>query len=416
METAMSDFGFGLGVITPEMTPEVKALIASAIQKYKPYRFGMKYFVGEYIYNRLNNILNGSTLLTTGRILTSDVFYDLRQKLEDNGIDVTSTDAIIKKRRRQKIQNEYILEVCRDLGIRRRHAGIITGDAGYLYFRGERYVVSLDELDSLKLMGTDVVIFEKQGTAEKLRYHADDNGVSLLSTRGFLTENALDLSELADINGANNAIVTDDDISGMVIASNAPYPRIGIDFDTLDYFDIRNKIEELEEVYTPNPQHKEHIENNRITKFKSLSNADFKYLQKKRIEIHAVLNMVGEDRFWEWILAKLKIHSPTRDYYNRAIKFPKAYEFRPNNLWRVGELCDNMVAHILEPLRKEQRNKLTNYRGFLSCNNYEARIKNEWRKKIDNETETDLSKLERDMDKLVAKYDDGKYKDYNSDK
>ena len=178
----------------------------------------MKYYVGDYIHERLQKVLEDSELLRHKRILTSDVFYDLRSTLEANGIDVTSTNAIIKKKRRVKIQNEYILEVCRDLGIKRRHAGIITGDAGYLYFRGQRYAVSLDELDTLKHKGTDIIIIEKQGIAEKLRYKADSYGIALLSTRGFLTENALNLSELADINGAKIAILTDNDISGKVIA------------------------------------------------------------------------------------------------------------------------------------------------------------------------------------------------------
>jgi hypothetical protein len=279
------------------ITPQIMALIVAAIAKYRPYKFGMKYFVGEYILERLQKILVDPSLLDRNRILTSDVFYDLRPTCEANGIDVTSTEAIMKKKRRHKIQNEYILQICRDLGIRRRHAGIITGDTGYLYFRGERYAVSLDKLDTLKTKGTDIVIIGKQGIAEKLRYKSDNYGIALVSTRGFLTENALDLSELADINGANDAILTDDDISGKVIAANAPYPRIGINNDTLDYFGIRDRIRDLEEVYNPNPQHLKHILDNRQTKFKDLTDADLEYLRAKRIEIHAVLNYVGEDKF-----------------------------------------------------------------------------------------------------------------------
>ena len=398
------------------MTPEIKALVVAAIGRYRPYRFGMKFFVGDYIHKRLKDILGNPFLLTTGRILTSDVFYDLRPTLEENGIDVTSKDAIIKKRRRNKIQNEYVLEVCKDLGIRRRHAGIITGDTGYLYFRGKRYAVSLDELHTLKLMGTDVLIIEKQGTSEKLRYHADDNGVALLSTRGFLTENAIDLSDLADINGANNAILTDDDISGRVIAANAPYPRIGIDFDTLDYFNLRSEIKELEEVYNPNDKHLTHIKNNRNTTFKGLSNKDFEYLKEKRIEIHAVLNRVGEDSFWQWILYKLAIISPKRNYYNRAIKLPQPYLFRPNNYWRIGELYDSRIAHILKPLNRTEQVILGNYEGFIkSCNGYEITIRKDWQNKINDSTETDRIELEEDMNKIISKYDNGEYEEYGAD-
>jgi hypothetical protein len=394
------------------MTPEIKGLIISAIQNYRPYRSGMKFYVGDYIYRRLNNVLEDPDLLGPKRILTSDVFYDLRPRLESNGIDVTSTDAIIKKRRRAKIQNEYILEICKDLGIRRRHAGIITGDTGYLYFRGKRYAVSLDELDKLKTKGTDVIIIEKQGIAEKISYKIAEYGISLLSTRGFLTENAIDLSDLADINGAKNVTLTDNDISGQLIAANAPYKRIGIDFDTLNYFGIRNKIRELEEVYIPNSQHLTHIINNRRTKFTNLSDIDFNYLKIKRIEIHAILNYVGVDRFCEWILERLKEISPIRDY-NRAVKIPKPYVFRSRNTWRVTELYDNRVAMIISPLIEKKQNQLRYYNGFInSVSKSELKIKKSFQTEINNDTTSDISEFDRDLDRFVKKYDNGQYDEY----
>jgi hypothetical protein len=395
------------------ITPQVMALIVAAIAKYRPYKFGMKYFVGEYILERLQKILVDPSLLDRNRILTSDVFYDLRPTCEANGIDVTSTEAIMKKKRRHKIQNEYILQICRDLGIRRRHAGIITGDTGYLYFRGERYAVSLDKLDTLKTKGTDIVIIGKQGIAEKLRYKSDNYGIALVSTRGFLTENALDLSELADINGAKNAILTDNDISGKVIAANAPYPRIGINNDTLDYFGIRDRIRDLEEVYHPNPQHLQHIVDNRQTKFKDLTASDLNYLQEKRIEIHAVLNYAGEDEFWEWILRKLNEISSTRDY-NRAIIIPKPYTFRSDSVWRVTHLYDNRLASIVKPLTKQKKRKLSVYYGFIEdVEGYETEVKEEFEERITNDTNTDIAEFSQDLDKIITKYDNDEYEEYN---
>jgi hypothetical protein len=389
------------------------ALILAAIAKYRPYKFGMKYFVGEYILERLQKILVDPSLLDRNRILTSDVFYELRPTCEENGIDVTSTEAIMKKKRRHKIQNEYILQICRDLGIRRRHVGIITGDTGYLYFRGERYALSLDKLDTLKTKGTDVVIIEKQGIAEKLRYRSDGYGIALLSTRGFLTENALDLSELADINGANDAILTDDDISGKVIAANAPYPRIGINNDTLDYFGIRDRIRDLEEVYNPNPQHLKHILDNRQTKFKDLTDADLEYLRAKRIEIHAVLNYVGEAKFLEWILKKLNEISSTRNY-NRAVTIPKPYTFRSDSVWRVTHLYDNRLASIVKPLTKQKKRKLSVYYGFIEdVEGYETEVKEEFEERITNDTNTDIAEFSQDLDKIITKYDNDEYEEYN---
>jgi hypothetical protein len=120
----------------------------------------------------------------------------------------------------------------------------------------------------------------------------------------------------------------------------------------------------LEEVYNPNPQHLKHILDNRQTKFKDLTDADLEYLRAKRIEIHAVLNYVGEAKFCEWILKKLNEISSTRNY-NRAVKIPKPYVFRSNVLWPVNELYDNRLAKIVKPLYKEEKSQLSGYNGFI---------------------------------------------------
>jgi hypothetical protein len=402
-------------IYSGSITWEDRFLIEDAIHRYRPYRNGMKYYVGEYIVNRLKNVIRDPELLGPKRILTSDVFYDLRKPLGEAGIDVLSPDAIIKKRRRSKIQNEYILEICRDLGIRRRHAGIITGDTGYLYFRGKRYTVSLDELDKLKTKGVAVVIIEKQGIAEKLSYKSADYGISLLSTRGFLTENALDLSDLAVVNGAKNVSLTDNDISGQIIAVNAPYKRIGINFATLDYFGIRNKIDGLEEVYIPNAKHLKHIYSYRRRKFGNLSDDDLTYLKDKRIEIHAVLNYVGVDSFWDWILKELKDMSPSWDY-NRAVKIPKPYQFRSDSTWRVTQLYDNRVATITKPLEDSKKLELSNHDGFIeNVGKYESDLRDEFQEAIDNDATTDMSEYDRDLNEFVEKYDNGEYEEYRDE-
>jgi hypothetical protein len=272
--------------------------------------------------------------------------------------------------------------------------------------------VSLDELDRLKTKGVAVVIIEKQGMAEKLSYKSADYGISLLSTRGFLTENALDLSDLAVINGAKNVSLTDNDISGQVIAVNAPYKRIGINFATLDYFGIRDKIGELEEVYVPNDKHLKHIYNHRHTKFGALNDSDLEYLKTKRIEIHAVMNHVGVDLFWDWILKELKEMSPVWDY-NRAVKIPKPYQFRSDNIWRVTQLYDNRIAKITSPLEDRKKLELSDHEGFIkNVGNYESELKEEFQEEIDNDTTTDKSEFDRDLNKFVKKYDDGEYEEY----
>jgi 5S rRNA maturation endonuclease (ribonuclease M5) len=130
-----------------------------------------------------------------------------------------------------------------------------------MYFRGRRYSVGIDDLNTLKHKGTDILIIEKEGIAEQLRHLAADFGIALIHGRGFLTEYASELSALANKEGGNIAILTDFDDSGITIALQMPnVPRIGIDFDTLEELGISDKLEELEEMYKPD-KHLTYIKN-----------------------------------------------------------------------------------------------------------------------------------------------------------
>ncbi len=79
---------------------------------------------------------------------------------------------------------------------------------------------------------------------------ADEKGIALLYTRGFLTDYVSVLSEKSAKEGCNIAILTDFDDSGLAIAREAPDAyRIGIDFETLE--DLGLDIEDVEEEYNP---------------------------------------------------------------------------------------------------------------------------------------------------------------------
>ena len=143
---------------------------------------GMKGFVWDYIVDEKLDVLPDMHFKPKGglpRILTSDVFYDLRKPLEAAGYDVTSKQAADRKTR-QTIQVQYIKEICDSLEIRRVDIGILAGEAGHLFYRGEHFAISLDELDSLKLKGVIILIIEKRGIAELLRYIATPYGIALL--------------------------------------------------------------------------------------------------------------------------------------------------------------------------------------------------------------------------------------------
>src|SRR5919202_2313697 len=94
--------------------------------------------------------------------------------------------------------------------------------------------VGLKEIEQLSLCGIVLLIIEKEGVAEQLSIFADEKGIALLNTRGFLTEYADILSKKSEKEGCKVAILTDFDASGLVLAAKSPSAdRIGIDFGTL---------------------------------------------------------------------------------------------------------------------------------------------------------------------------------------
>jgi hypothetical protein len=339
------------------------------------------------------------------RILTSDVFYDLRKPLEEAGYDVTSKQAAERKTR-QTIQVQYIKEICDSLEIRRAAIGILAGEAGHLFYRGEHFAISLDELDSLKLKGVIILIIEKRGIAELLRYIAAPYGIALLSTQGFLTENAVDLAYLAESTGAKVAILTDYDISGIVIAHQVPEVfRIGIDEETLDDLYILNKQSELEEYYSPNPSHLKTVQEDVDGDFVDI---DLEYLEAKRIEINAVMKEVGHERFWEWIVSKLEDEFGGDLNYNRAIDLPEAHEFVPYELRTFNTLVIDKIRDVLKPEQERKEKELGHYNATIEgmiedVSDYEEGLREEFQDIVDEHANVEA--IVKDLKRLIKKHE-----------
>ena len=386
----------------------------------------MKGFVYDYITDRLDRLKNGEDV---ERILTSDLWYDLVDETRDSnwdgilakyfkqkyGFSIKSEKAA-KRRTRETIVS-YIKDVCNELQIRRADVNILAGDVGYMYFRGEKYAISLDELDKLRLIGTDVQIIEKQGIAEVVSPYTAGSGVALLSTRGFLTENAVDLSVFAESSGANVAILTDYDISGYVIAHKVPnVPRIGIDFDTLEDLGISDDLGEGE-YYTPDQGHLKYAEEN----IEDFDSQKLDFLRTRRIEINAVKNKVGPEKFSNWILDKLDEIYPNRDY-NRAVRKPQPHWYRPEPLAQLNELVDRRITRLLGPEIVRCEAKLSNYQGFIdNVTAYEQQLYWSFEHVLNGNGSTDvdtsgdrsttknwLKNITKDIAGLVSKYGGGK--------
>ncbi|HYV51768.1 MAG TPA: DUF2399 domain-containing protein [Candidatus Eisenbacteria bacterium] len=322
---------------------------------------------------RLDNIQENPNLKYTDRWTQSTVFYRLRPNLIAAGINVS-----------RRYITSQIRKVCEEkLSYKREELGIIAADRAQFYFRGEWRDVGLDELPQLKHMGTDLLIIEKEGVAEVLAPFADKKGIALLNTRGFLTEYATILSELAKKNGCNVAILTDFDASGLLLAKKVRnIYRVGIDFSTLHYFGLTPT--EVQEAYKPDNNHMKPLKdiafNSEEEDEENYALTDcLKFVKSKRIEIDSVLAKVGNPRFWDFIIYNLNKKFPRRDY-NRSVKVPE-YVILPE-LEDLAEKVNHKVSEILATERQQIVDELSHVQGFIDTPEQKEEIKARLQSKI----------------------------------
>ena len=199
-----------------------------------PHKITQRGILTAYLMQRQTDILQDPNIVVTDRWTPSDVWYGNRPELQKNGI-------IISKNTRRNF-TALIRVICEeDLHVNMEEIGIFAADRAQLYFDGQWYDVGFDDLYSLKLKGTDLIIIEKEGMAETLTPLADKHGLALLFTRGFATKYVRDLSELAKDAGCNVVVLSDYDDSGVLLASKLKVPRLGIDPKTLEYFNLKRR-------------------------------------------------------------------------------------------------------------------------------------------------------------------------------
>lgn len=259
--------------------------------------------------------------------------------------------------------------------------------------------------------GVDVLIIEKEGVAQALSHYADEYGIALVNTRGFLTENVTILSNLAKKTNGNVAILTDYDISGMLIAIKAPkdIPRIGIDFETLKYFGIEeSSLAELEENYEPPQSHlksvEKHVDNTLIDASSEESlvlTSNIQYLRRRRIEIDSVIKYVGVRRFWEFIIDRLKKEFPIKDY-NRAINIPCSVV--PESLEKLAEMVIRRVTKVLKPYVIGKKKIHENCEDYVNVKECEKNIMDEFKDTVENNKDEILTSLLRDIRSVINKY------------
>jgi DNA topoisomerase VI subunit B len=204
-----------------------------------------------------------------------------------------------------------VRKLCAEIGgdpSYRDKLGITAAERAQLFFRGQVTPISLESIEELAKKGCDVILIEKEGVCEVLVVFADRRGVALVNSRGFASDYAKQLLELARRSKGHIWLLTDMDASGLLMYRNTlkgEIPRLGIDEKMLKKLGISR--EEVEEKYEVPSKH-----------LKALPPEDQELVKNTRVEIDAVLAAVGPEKFWNYIEEQIQELAPLRDM-NRSI-------------------------------------------------------------------------------------------------
>ena len=346
-----------------------------------------KALFAEYLVEeRYKKVLKKPYIKNTDSWNTSTPVYRFRPELERLGIHVE-----------RKYLQSLVKTICDEMpelaladgkfvktgkiGVKREALGICEAPRAHIYFRGQIYDVSFKQLERIKKIATFVLIIEKEGVVELLTYWADKFGFALCYTKGFLTDNAKEFSELATKEGVRMAILTDNDFSGWAMAREAPnVTRIGIRIDTLERLSV--PIDEVvEDLPKPKGSEKKVNVDYRANKHATtaeriydnglIPEEDWEMLKGgkygRRIEIDNVIAYVGAERFWnEFILPSFQERFDTADY-NLSLK-KEAYVTLPNlNLLnKLAEKAGTIVAaNEVENTESEHADYDISTKGFI---------------------------------------------------
>jgi hypothetical protein len=252
-----------------------------------------------------------------------------------------------------------IKAVCEKLGVTREQLGIVAKARASMYFEGVKSDVNYDAIDELAENGTDIIFIEKEAVSQVLFEYADKYGIALVDTQGFFTDYGRDLIEAAEASGANVAVLSDYDASGIKLAHDAgDIPRLGVDQEMLDYFGLDRE--------NPNLSVPFRAKNDIITPIIDLVSDDtLQFLRLKKIEIDAILAAVGSERFWEYLIKKLGEYYPTRDYTRVIDPKPEVSKYFPESIKDIQSKLGKYIDLILDDEEENIDSELSEFEGYI---------------------------------------------------
>lgn len=312
-----------------------------------------KPFLVKFLRKRKAAIDANPSLAVTDRLTQSGVWYRIRPKMLEEGFrprnklgqNKNGDDIYDWGTTRTGLTssiNKVIKELWPEENVTRESLGVVAKARAMLYFNGQVYPVSFDTKEELVRIGTtDMVIVEKEGITDVLLEAAKKYWIALVATQGKFVDYVKDLMKLAHEVGINVCVLTDYDIDGYNMWRQANekmgirIKRIGITQDIITWlhdnghYDV--DIEDVEEEYQPNPS--------------LFREGDDPYLIEQRIELDSIIQAVGADTFWEYIVYQLETEFPETRDYREILEEPEPTSYYPSEFNEIIEYLKNYTTY-----------------------------------------------------------------------
>jgi hypothetical protein len=269
--------------------------------------------------------------------------------------------------------NKVIKELWSDGSVTRESLGIVAKARAMLYINGQVYPVSFDSKEELaRIKVTDMIIVEKEGITDVLLDAAQKYRIALVATAGHFVDYVTDLMRLAHEAGRINVcVLTDYDIDGINMWRRANekmhinIKRIGITQDVVKWIQENAydeiDLEDVEEEYTPNP--------------KLFKDEDDPYLQEKRIELDSIIQKVGPEVFWKYIVYQLETEFPNPRDYREIVPEPEPEDYYPDKINEFLEYIAKYTKQVYTQKWEEiKESQLKEVKGLLHVDNKKDEI------------------------------------------
>jgi hypothetical protein len=176
--------------------------------------------------------------------------------------------------------------------------------------------------------------------------------------------------------------------------------RIGITQDVVKWLQENGhddiQLEDVEEEYAPNPK---------LFRIKEDS-----YLQVKRIELDSIIQKVGPEAFWKYIVHQLETEFPGPRDYREILSEPAPEDYYPNKINEFLEYIAKYTKQVYAPKWEEiKESQLKEVKGLLQIDDKKDEIDESLRRIVQEEDKS----IQRIISKLEELRRSGELPDLN---